>query len=87
MGSIKIIFNDTLNQLFATILFRDSPEINLFATTIFRDHALSTPRLDTTPIRQRVVRGEKYSLRAFREYFSYANKSCFTVYKIILSVH
>lgn len=79
MGSIKIIFNDTLNQLFATTLFRDSPEINLFATTIFRDHALST--------RQRVVRGEKYSLRAFRKYFSYANKSCFTVSKMILSVH
>lgn len=70
--------------LFAMILFRNLQEINQFAMTIFCDFIHT--HFDIPPIQQRLICGVKYSRRRDSrkscEYFSDANKSWFTVYKI-----
>lgn len=66
----------TVNQLFfATTLFRDLPEMNMFAATNFCYQALSTPIFYYNHMANTSSRGKKYS----RE-FLHSNKSWFTVH-------
>lgn len=72
----------------ATTLFRDLHDMNWFAATNFHDQPLSTPVFVVVAITcmlKILVQNEKYSRQwGYREQFSQANKSWFTVLYILM---